>query len=137
MATLRHHASGLGQESQLCGVLNAIRDDLNVQRARQSDDCVHERRLALVGNGAGHETAGDFQPGESKHPDMVQRQPAGAELIEYQLHAKRLQTLQIDRMFARRSAQAGLGQLQPDQLGRDLPARQRLGEILFEAGERP
>ena len=84
------HAGG-AQEQVLLGGLHAFRRHLHAEAAAEADHGVHDRRGVGGLLDREHEAAVDLELVEREAAQIEQARIAGAEIVERELHAERLQ----------------------------------------------
>src|SRR5512139_4101765 len=81
----------LAQEGQLVPGFHAFGDDAQAQAARQLDYRAHDGGVVGVAVEVAHERAVDLQPVDGEALEIAERRVAGAEIVDRQPHAERLQ----------------------------------------------
>src|SRR4051794_1432615 len=84
----------LAQRGELLGGLDALGDDLEVERAGEVDDHADEARFAPAGGQAVDERLGDLQRVQRQRMQVRQRRVACAEVVEGDLHAELAQLVE-------------------------------------------
>ncbi len=104
--------------------LDALGDGLQVQRARHLDDGLHDGAVVGVGVDVAHEGLVDLERVQREALEVAQRRVAGAEVVQRQPHALRVQRVH-HRDGGRRVGGDALGQLELEVLRRQAGVAQR------------
>ena len=75
------------QERELLGRLDALGDDLEIERVRHRDHGADDRRVFGLVREIGHERAVDLDRVEREPPQIAERRIAGAEIVDREAHA--------------------------------------------------
>ena len=120
------------QPRQLQRRLQPLGDDGDAEGVAEVDDGLDDRRVLGVEAEPGDEATVDLDRLDREPLEVRQRRVAGAEVVDGEVQAEAAQVAQGDRRRLDVGEQRGLGDLQPQRVGRDAGLGEHVGD---EAGE--
>ena len=127
-------AAHLAEAVSLRRLLDPLGDRLQVERAGEADDRLHEPCLAWVVDDVVDELLGDLQLVDREPLQVAERREPGAEVVDRDAHAHGAELCQLGRHALDVFHQGALGDLQ-DEMARVEPGvGERIADALAEAG---
>src|SRR5262249_53150123 len=109
---LREGTAEIAQQRRLFDRLDALGDETQAEIYGEAGDRAHDRAVAEIGGDVAHEAAIDLERVERRRRERVERRVAGAEVVDHQRHAQRLEVLQSRLRLVAAAAEDRLGDLE-------------------------